>query len=128
MQGSVTEFLRPRLVDIETLSTRRAKVTLEPLERGFGHTLGNALRRILLSSMPEPYYLQWKSIMCNGRDLLEPQANTVPSEVSAHTCSCPHAIAVKRGHLLPPPATPPPCAGQIRAAAAMGAWVRGRRG
>ena len=52
MQGSVTEFLRPRLVDIETLSTRRAKVTLEPLERGFGHTLGNALRRILLSSMP----------------------------------------------------------------------------
>jgi len=52
MQGSVTEFLRPRLVDIETLSTCRAKVTLEPLERGFGHTLGNALRRILLSSMP----------------------------------------------------------------------------
>jgi DNA-directed RNA polymerase subunit alpha len=52
MQGSVTEFLRPRLVDIETLSARRAKVTLEPLERGFGHTLGNALRRILLSSMP----------------------------------------------------------------------------
>lgn len=52
MQGSVTEFLRPRLVDIETVSARRAKVTLEPLERGFGHTLGNALRRILLSSMP----------------------------------------------------------------------------
>ena len=52
MQGSVTEFLRPRLVDIETVSSTRAKVTLEPLERGFGHTLGNALRRILLSSMP----------------------------------------------------------------------------
>ncbi len=52
MQGSVTEFLRPRLVDIETISPTRAKVTLEPLERGFGHTLGNALRRILLSSMP----------------------------------------------------------------------------
>jgi DNA-directed RNA polymerase subunit alpha len=52
MQGSVTEFLKPSLVDIETLSTTRAKVTLEPLERGFGHTLGNALRRILLSSMP----------------------------------------------------------------------------
>ena len=52
MQGSVTEFLRPRLVGIETISPRRAKVTLEPLERGFGHTLGNALRRILLSSMP----------------------------------------------------------------------------
>jgi DNA-directed RNA polymerase subunit alpha len=52
MQGSVTEFLRPRLVGIETVSPTRAKVTLEPLERGFGHTLGNALRRILLSSMP----------------------------------------------------------------------------
>ncbi|MGB0936200.1 MAG: DNA-directed RNA polymerase subunit alpha [Colwellia sp.] len=52
MQGSVTEFLRPSLVGIETVSNRRAKVTLEPLERGFGHTLGNALRRILLSSMP----------------------------------------------------------------------------
>jgi len=52
MQGSVTEFLRPRLVGIETVSPTRSKVTLEPLERGFGHTLGNALRRILLSSMP----------------------------------------------------------------------------
>ena len=52
MQGSVTEFLKPRLVDIEQINTTHAKVTLEPLERGFGHTLGNALRRILLSSMP----------------------------------------------------------------------------
>ena len=52
MQGSVTEFLKPRLVDIEQLGPTRAKVTLEPLERGFGHTLGNALRRVLLSSMP----------------------------------------------------------------------------
>jgi len=52
MQGAVTEFLRPRMVGIENINPRRAKVTLEPLERGFGHTLGNALRRILLSSMP----------------------------------------------------------------------------
>ena len=52
MQGSVTEFLKPRLVDIEQINNTQAKVTLEPLERGFGHTLGNALRRILLSSMP----------------------------------------------------------------------------
>ncbi|VAX77001.1 DNA-directed RNA polymerase subunit alpha [Serratia symbiotica] len=52
MQVSVTEFLKPRLVDIEQMSSTHAKVTLEPLERGFGHTLGNALRRILLSSMP----------------------------------------------------------------------------
>ncbi|KEY90880.1 DNA-directed RNA polymerase subunit alpha [Candidatus Photodesmus blepharus] len=52
MQGSATEFLKPRFVDIEQINTKHAKVTLEPLERGFGHTLGNALRRILLSSMP----------------------------------------------------------------------------
>jgi len=45
-------FLKPRLVDIEQISETHTKVTLEPLERGFGHTLGNALRRILLSSMP----------------------------------------------------------------------------
>ncbi len=51
MQNSVTEFLTPRHIDVEEISLTRAKVTLEPLERGFGHTLGNALRRILLSSM-----------------------------------------------------------------------------
>ncbi len=51
MQGSVAELLKPRLVGVEKVSDTCAKVTLEPLERGFGHTLGNALRRILLSSM-----------------------------------------------------------------------------
>lgn len=50
MQGS-SEFLTPRIVDVQQISATQAKVTLEPLERGFGHTLGNALRRILLSSM-----------------------------------------------------------------------------
>lgn len=52
MQGSVTDFLKPRVVDVQIQNEQRAKVTLEPLERGFGHTLGNALRRILLSSLP----------------------------------------------------------------------------
>ena len=52
MAESVTEFLRPRIVNVQTITERHAKVSLEPLERGFGHTLGNALRRILLSSMP----------------------------------------------------------------------------
>jgi len=52
MQGFVKDFLKPNLVGIEQVNATRAKVTLEPLERGFGHTLGNALRRILLSSMP----------------------------------------------------------------------------
>lgn len=52
MQRSVTELLRPRDIKVETISPTRAKIILEPFERGFGHTLGNALRRILLSSMP----------------------------------------------------------------------------
>jgi len=49
---AVNEFLTPRHIDVTENSPTHAKVVLEPLERGFGHTLGNALRRILLSSMP----------------------------------------------------------------------------
>ncbi|HED34043.1 MAG TPA: DNA-directed RNA polymerase subunit alpha [Gammaproteobacteria bacterium] len=45
------ELLTPRNIDVHAYSNTHAKVTLEPLERGFGHTLGNALRRILLSSI-----------------------------------------------------------------------------
>jgi DNA-directed RNA polymerase subunit alpha len=52
MQSSATEFLKPRVVDVEQMSPLRARVVMEPFERGYGHTLGNALRRILLSSMP----------------------------------------------------------------------------
>ncbi|MDX5300036.1 MAG: DNA-directed RNA polymerase subunit alpha [Gammaproteobacteria bacterium] len=52
MQRSVSEFLTPRNIEVQEISKTHAKVTLEPLERGFGHTLGSALRRILLSSMP----------------------------------------------------------------------------
>ena len=47
-----TELLKPRLVDVEPINERCARITLEPLDRGFGHTLGNALRRVLLSSLP----------------------------------------------------------------------------
>jgi DNA-directed RNA polymerase subunit alpha len=49
---AVNEFLTPRHIDVTEIAPTRARVVLEPLERGFGHTLGNALRRILLSSMP----------------------------------------------------------------------------
>ncbi|MES1986784.1 MAG: DNA-directed RNA polymerase subunit alpha [Pseudomonadota bacterium] len=51
MQDYANKFLTPRLIDVTIIDKYRAKVSLEPLERGFGHTLGNALRRILLSSM-----------------------------------------------------------------------------
>ncbi len=52
MQGFVSELLKPREIKVEAVSPNRARVAMEPLERGFGHTLGNALRRILLSSIP----------------------------------------------------------------------------
>ena len=47
----LNNLLKPKTINVEQVSTNRAKVTLEPFERGYGHTLGNALRRVLLSSM-----------------------------------------------------------------------------
>ncbi len=44
-------FLKPRIVNVEPLGEGRTVVEMEPFERGYGHTLGNALRRVLLSSM-----------------------------------------------------------------------------
>jgi len=46
-----TGFLKPKIVNVEAVGPSHAKVTMEPFERGYGHTLGNALRRVLLSSM-----------------------------------------------------------------------------
>ncbi len=56
MSGQISELignmLKPKGLIVDEISARRARITLEPLERGFGHTLGNALRRVLLSSIP----------------------------------------------------------------------------
>jgi DNA-directed RNA polymerase subunit alpha len=49
---NATNLFKPRIVEVQNISPTHAKVVMEPFERGFGHTLGNALRRILLSSMP----------------------------------------------------------------------------
>lgn len=49
---SSNSFLIPRIIEVHNLSPLRAKVVMEPFERGFGYTLGNALRRVLLSSIP----------------------------------------------------------------------------
>jgi DNA-directed RNA polymerase subunit alpha len=46
-----TNLLKPKAIEVEKLDEHRAKAVLEPFERGYGHTLGNALRRVLLSSM-----------------------------------------------------------------------------
>ena len=51
MASALNELLKPKIVGVQAVNPRTAKITIEPLNRGFGHTLGNALRRVLLSSM-----------------------------------------------------------------------------
>lgn len=70
MTTYTSQFLKPRIVDIQKFSGTRTRLVLEPLERGFGHTLGNALRRILLSSM-------------EGAAVVEAQIDGVVHEYSA---------------------------------------------
>lgn len=70
MTAYTSQFLKPRIVDIQKSSNTRTRLVLEPLERGFGHTLGNALRRILLSSM-------------EGTAVVEAQIDGVVHEYSA---------------------------------------------
>src|SRR5260370_41581655 len=52
MQDIYRNFLTPNAIQVQNISPTHHKIVLEPFERGFGHTLGNALRRIMLSSMP----------------------------------------------------------------------------
>jgi len=52
MQNNPYEFLTLREIDVQNISPFHSKVTLEPFDSGFGHTVGTTLRRILLSSMP----------------------------------------------------------------------------
>ena len=52
MQNPISGLLKPRLVEVECKSPNHSRIVIEPLERGFGHSLGNALRRVLLSTIP----------------------------------------------------------------------------
>lgn len=52
MQNSVPSLLKPKLVEVVSSSQFHSRIVIEPLERGFGHSLGNALRRVILSSIP----------------------------------------------------------------------------
>ena len=70
MTTYMSQFLKPRIVDIKKSSNTRTRLVLEPLERGFGNTLGNALRRVLLSSM-------------EGTAVIEAQIDGVVHEYSA---------------------------------------------
>lgn len=51
MQTCISGLLKPRLVEVVSKSANHSRIVIEPLERGFGHSLGNALRRVLLSSI-----------------------------------------------------------------------------
>ena len=51
MASALNELLKPKIAEVQQAGLRAARITIEPLNRGFGHTLGNALRRVLLSSM-----------------------------------------------------------------------------
>jgi DNA-directed RNA polymerase subunit alpha len=52
MQNSISGLLKPRLVEVANKTLNHSRIVIEPLERGFGHSLGNALRRVLLSTIP----------------------------------------------------------------------------
>lgn len=52
MQNSISGLLKPRLVEVVSKTANHSRIVIEPLERGFGHSLGNALRRVLLSTIP----------------------------------------------------------------------------
>jgi DNA-directed RNA polymerase subunit alpha len=52
MSNILAKLLRPKVVSVKEESANKAQIVIEPLERGFGHTLGNAFRRLLLSSIP----------------------------------------------------------------------------
>ncbi|WP_432742161.1 DNA-directed RNA polymerase subunit alpha [Methylobacter sp. G7] len=52
MQNSISSLLKPRLVEVVSKTPNHSKIVIEPLERGFGHSIGNALRRVLLSTIP----------------------------------------------------------------------------
>jgi len=91
MQISLSDFLTPRVVKVEEFGKRHSRVVLEPLERGFGHTLGNALRRILLSSMPGSAIeeveidgvVRMEELMCDGAIVATPAGSTAYN-LSAH--------------------------------------------
>ena len=44
-------FLKPRNIKVEHIKKNHSKIIMEPFDKGYGHTLGNAIRRILLSSI-----------------------------------------------------------------------------
>lgn len=52
MQNTFAGLLKPKLVEVVSHNPYHSRIVIEPLEKGFGHSLGNALRRVMLSSIP----------------------------------------------------------------------------
>jgi DNA-directed RNA polymerase subunit alpha len=94
MPESISEFLKPNVINVENIDETHARITLEPLERGFGYTLGNALRRILLSFLPgaavteariEGVQHEYSSIPGIQEDVIEILLNLKNLAVRMHT-------------------------------------------
>ncbi len=106
MTGITQQVLRPRGPQIERLTDTRAKVVIEPLERGYGHTLGNALRRVLLSSIPgfaiteveiDGVLHEYSTIEGLQEDVLEVLLNLKDVAIRIHTGDNAHLTLTKQG-------------------------------
>ena len=106
MQGTATEFLKPRSVNVRETGPRQARIVIEPFERGFGHTLGNALRRVLLSSMPgcavteveiEGVLHEYTSIEGVQEDVVDVLLNLKSIAIEMHTRDSVELRLVKKG-------------------------------
>jgi DNA-directed RNA polymerase subunit alpha len=106
MQGAATEFLKPRSVKVSETGARQARIVIEPFERGFGHTLGNALRRVLLSSMPgcavteveiEGVLHEYTSIEGVQEDVVDVLLNLKAVAIEMHTRDSVELRLVKKG-------------------------------
>ena len=102
---------------IERLADNRAKVVIEPLERGYGHTLGNALRRVLLSSIPgfaiteveiDGVLHEYTTIEGLQEDVLEVLLNLKDVAIRMGTGDSSTLSLNKQGRAWSPPATSRP--------------------
>jgi DNA-directed RNA polymerase subunit alpha len=106
MQGSAKDFLKPKLVESAQTGPNEFKVILEPLERGFGHTLGNALRRTLLSSMTgsaitevaiDGVMHEYSTIEDVQEDVLDILLNLKEASVALNTMDAVEVVIDKKG-------------------------------
>ena len=104
--SDMNDFLKPRTVRVQSHTDNKARVVIEPFERGFGHTLGNALRRVLLSSMPgsavtevdiDGVLHEYSSIEGVQEDVVEILLNLKDLAISMHTRDHAELILHKKG-------------------------------